>query len=82
MFGRVLKQPVRAEQEEITAWRLRAGELSEYARETLVKMFDYYDRWGLPGNPNVLRWILEREPTSVESFVRRIDWEKGGSAIT
>lgn len=46
-------------------------EREEYTVENLVKMFEYYDQWGLAGNPNVLRWLLKREPTSIESFVER-----------
>jgi NAD(P)H dehydrogenase (quinone) len=71
IIGRVLKRDVRAEEEEIGDWKLRASRMSEYALENLVKMFDYYDQWGLIGNPNVLRWILGREPTMLESFVER-----------
>jgi uncharacterized protein YbjT (DUF2867 family) len=48
----------------------RAG-MSEYAVENLVKMFEYYDQWGLVGNPNVLKWLLRREPTSVDAFLAR-----------
>ena len=82
ILGRVLNRDVRAEREEISDWRLhverssegaqskRAG-MSEYVIEDLVKMFEYYDQWGLAGNPNVLRWLLRREPTSLESFIER-----------
>jgi uncharacterized protein YbjT (DUF2867 family) len=75
IFARVLDRPVRAEREDLRHWKLRAGGLSEYARENVVRMFGYYDRWGLAGNPNVLRWILKREPSSLEKFVRRT-WEE------
>jgi uncharacterized protein YbjT (DUF2867 family) len=44
---------------------------SEYTMENLVRMFEYYDQWGLAGNPNVLRWLLKREPTSLETFVEK-----------
>ena len=74
-FGRVLRREVRVEKEEIRDWRLRAGRnlgMSQYAIENLVRMFEYYDKWGLVGNPNVLRWILKREPTSFESFAERM----------
>ncbi len=72
IFSRVLNRDVRAEKEEIGDWMLRVSGLSEYAQENLVRMFEYYDQWGLVGNPNVLRWILKREPTSLTSFVERI----------
>jgi uncharacterized protein YbjT (DUF2867 family) len=67
----VLNRDVHAEKEEIGDWRLRAAGMSEYAIENLVRMFEYYDQWGLVGNPNVLRWLLGREPTTVESFIGR-----------
>ena len=71
IFGRVLKREVRVEKEEIRDWELRAKGMSEYAIENLVRMFEHYDKCGLVGNPNVLRWILKREPTSLEAFVNR-----------
>ncbi len=78
IFGHVLKRNVRAEKEEIGNWRLRAerSERDEYVIENLVKMFEYYDQCGLVGNPNVLRWLLKREPTSMESFVQRISEDR------
>jgi len=71
VFSRVLKRDVRAEKEEIKDWRLRSKEISEYAVENLSRMFEYYNHWGLSGNPNVLRWLLRREATSLETFVER-----------
>jgi uncharacterized protein YbjT (DUF2867 family) len=73
LFMRVLNRDVQPQEEGIRDWRLQAelSGMSEYAVETLVKMFEYYDRWGLTGNPNVLRWILRKEPISMESFIPR-----------
>ena len=71
IFGRALNREVRAAKEEIGDWRLRSGGLSEYALENLVSMFEYYNQWGLAGNPNILKWILQREPTSLEIFAER-----------
>jgi uncharacterized protein YbjT (DUF2867 family) len=72
IFERALNREVRAEKEEISDWRLHTKGMSRYAIENLVKMFEYYDQWGLVGNPNVLRWLLRREPTSLKLFVERI----------
>lgn len=71
IFGRVLNRDVRAEKQEVKEWRLGAKGLSEYAVENLIRMFEYYDQWGLVGNPNVLQWLLRREPTSFEGFIER-----------
>ena len=79
ILSRVLNRDVLAEKEEIRDWRPRAERSSEgtrskrdeYAIENLVRMFEYYDQWGLAGNPNVLRWMLKREPCSINSFMER-----------
>jgi uncharacterized protein YbjT (DUF2867 family) len=78
VLGQVLKRDVRAEKEEVSDWRLRAGRagMSEYAIENLVRMFEYYDQWALAGNPNELRWVLKREPASLESFIQRTRKER------
>ncbi|MBI5825804.1 MAG: NmrA family NAD(P)-binding protein [Chloroflexi bacterium] len=54
----------------------RAPEMGGYTIENLIKMFEYYDQWGLMGNPNVSRWLLKREPTSFEIFIGRIVQER------
>ena len=71
--SRVLNRDVRVETEPIGGWRLRAEQsgMSKYAMENLIRMFEYYDEWGLEGNPNVLIWLLQREPTSLELFVQK-----------
>jgi hypothetical protein len=46
--------------------------MDDYSRETLTKMFRAYARDGLKGNPNVLRWLLGRPPTSLAQFAERI----------
>jgi uncharacterized protein YbjT (DUF2867 family) len=47
----------------------RSAGLGGYALETLLKMFRYYANYGLVGNSNVLRWLLGREPRSLETFI-------------
>lgn len=80
ILGQVLNRKIPAEKEEISDWRLRASTaLAEVARsaqheaiyaiENLVRMFEYYDQWGLAGNPNILKWILKREPATFETFI-------------
>lgn len=51
----------------------RAAGLNEYAVETLRKMFVYYERFGLVGNASVLSWLLGRSPTSLVSFIQRVE---------
>ena len=37
----------------------------------MCRMNAHYDAHGLIGNPNVLRWVLKREPTGFDAFVVR-----------
>ncbi len=72
IFSRGLNRPVRVEREETGAWRARNSDLSERLARSLIEMFAYYDRYGLYGNSNVLKWILKRDPTSLDAFIERI----------
>lgn len=72
IFSHVLKREVKAGKEESRDWELEVKGISEYALENLVRMFEYYDQWGLVGNPNVLKWILRRDPNSIENFIERV----------
>ena len=50
---------------------VRKSGLSEYAVETLLKMFQYYEENDFIGNSNQLTWLLGREPNSFETFFRQ-----------
>lgn len=68
-----LGRPVRAETQSIEAWEEQARDsgMGDYQCQTLVRMFRYYERYGLAGNPNVLGWLLHRPPTTLAAFVER-----------
>jgi uncharacterized protein YbjT (DUF2867 family) len=68
-----LSQKITAKAVRPADWDRSAREAGwgEYARSTLLSMFDYYAKHGLSGNPNVLRWLLGREPTSLAGFIDR-----------
>lgn len=67
-----LGRPVAASEMPLDAWeqQARTSGLHDYAVQTLLKMFHYYAAYGLVGNSNVLRWLLGREPTSLDEFIR------------
>ncbi len=54
----------------------RATGMGDYSRETLKKMFIYYENYGLTGSSSVLAWLLERQPTTFRQFVHRVVSEK------
>ena len=73
ILAQQLGHPVRVEVVIPEDWKLNARKtgLGDYQVETLVKMFRYYDRYGFPGNPNVLSWLLGRSPITLADFVER-----------
>jgi hypothetical protein len=52
--------------------KARASGLGDYQVDTLVKMFKYYENYGLSGNPQVLGWLLNHPATGLEAFVKRV----------
>ncbi len=77
LLARALGRPVRAVQVALPDWaaRARSGGLGETQVETLLKMFDYYDKNGFWGNPRVLAHLLGRAPATFEAFVERLGRE-------
>ncbi len=73
ILSQLLGRPVRAEVVSRQAWkeRAQASGLGDYQVQTLLKMFDYYERYGFWGNPRVLSWLLGRPPTPFAAFVAR-----------
>src|SRR5438105_15877821 len=73
-LAKQLGQSVAAVSESVDTWegRARAGGLGEAPLGTLKRMFEYYARYGLIGNPNVLGWLLGRPPTSYAAFAARM----------
>jgi uncharacterized protein YbjT (DUF2867 family) len=51
--------------------QVRAAGMDDYQVGTLMKMFEYYEKFGLWGSPNVLKWLLGREPIDFAGFIRR-----------
>jgi NAD(P)H dehydrogenase (quinone) len=77
-LSHALGRIIRAERLDLDVWEMgaRASGLSNYAVETLLKMFRYYDQYGLWGNSNTLKSLIGREPTSFISFLERTSREK------
>ncbi len=69
-WAAALGRPVGVERIDVDEWA-RDARLTGYARHALMAMFKYYDRNGLVGNPNVLKWLIGREPGGVEAFLTR-----------
>lgn len=67
-----LGRTVHAKTVTLEEWAASAGCAPEsYRFETLVRMFRYYERHGMAGNPLVLAGLLERPPTDISRFIER-----------
>jgi NAD(P)H dehydrogenase (quinone) len=73
LLGKVLEQPIIAEEIPHERWREDAEKagMNQYQVETLLKMFNYYAQYGLSGNRYMLRHLLGRDPHSFTGFVNR-----------
>jgi NAD(P)H dehydrogenase (quinone) len=74
ILSQQLGRPVIAESLPIGAWeqKARTSGMGEYQVNTLVKMFDYYEKYGLSGDSHVLSWLLNRTPTSFDACVKHV----------
>jgi uncharacterized protein YbjT (DUF2867 family) len=73
ILSRHLNRVVQATKVSLGIWRQQAqtAGVSGYQLEVLEKMFAYYDRNGLWGNPLTLKTLLGRQPTSFREYVKR-----------
>ncbi len=68
-----LGRDIQARETPISEWRTRAqaSGLGEYQIDALSKMFEYYDRHGLIGNPTVLARLLRHNPATLKEVLAR-----------
>ncbi|MHB0989309.1 MAG: SDR family oxidoreductase [Bellilinea sp.] len=73
MAGEAIHRQVQAVTLNRDAWERSAREngMNDYARTTLLSMFEYYDRYGFAGNATVLGSLLGRAPTRFEEYLKR-----------
>lgn len=73
IMGDVLGQPISAQTADPDTWLSRLPIPDDgYTSGALARMYDYYDKHGLVGNPLALRTILGREPRSLRQFFQNL----------
>ena len=74
VISRVLGREIRAEAVSLqqVEKNARAAGASDDRVTQMLTMNEHYDQFGFHGNPNVLRWILGREPNTYENYVKRL----------
>lgn len=70
-LSRRLGRPVNVAVVPIEDWeqQARRAGLGSYQVDALIRMFRYYARFGLCGNPRVLGWLLRRPPAALEDII-------------
>ncbi len=73
LLGQGIGRLVQAEELSLESWisQAQTSGMGIYQLETLAKMFRYYARFGLVGNPQVLTWLLKRPPTDLPVFIQK-----------
>lgn len=66
-----LNRPITVKVINLSDWEKQAHDrgMGDYQIKILSSMFRYYQQYGLSGNPNVLSWLLQRPPSSIDQFV-------------
>lgn len=73
VISTVLKKPVTAKEISRAIWidQARKGGMQSIEIDLLIRMFEYYEKYGLIGNPLVLKTLLGREPTQFVEFAKQ-----------
>jgi uncharacterized protein YbjT (DUF2867 family) len=73
VLSEVLGKDIQAQRIPFKTWETQAlkNGLGSYQRYTLLQMFQHYTKFGFSGNSLVLGWLLGRQPTTLESCLRR-----------
>ena len=63
--------PVRAEKLDPRTWETKACQsgMSDYQVDCLLRMFDYYDRYGFAGNSHVLESVIGKPARTLHGFL-------------
>jgi uncharacterized protein YbjT (DUF2867 family) len=72
-LSEIIKRPVQAVEQSRQNWRNNAREsgMQKSQVELLIKMFEYYDKFGLVGNSSILEFLLGSKPTTFKQFITR-----------
>lgn len=78
VLSQKLNRPVKVEKVLIEIWEVQArgSGMNEYAINTLIRMFNYYDLYGFKGNTRVLSGLIGHNPTRFSEFIDRTLLEK------
>ncbi len=73
ILSRYLGHRVEVEVIPLNEWEVNSRNkgMGDYQVKTLIKMFKYYEEFGLIGNSHILKSLLHRPPTSFSAFIEQ-----------
>jgi NAD(P)H dehydrogenase (quinone) len=74
MIGDKIKRQVRVDTISRIAWEenARCSGMDDFTVRTLLKMFEYYETYGMGGNSGVLEWLLQHKPVTFPQYIDQI----------
>lgn len=73
VYAAALEKPVKAVSLDRDQWaaNAHAGGMAAFEIDVLRKMFEYYEKFGLVGNPSILSTLLNHPPATFAAFVKK-----------
>jgi NAD(P)H dehydrogenase (quinone) len=74
ILSKALGHPVQVQTINRQVWDQQAqlSDMPDYTRQTLLKMFEYYERFGFVGNPHILEYLLGRRSRYFSEFIEHL----------
>lgn len=73
-ISKTIGKSVQAIQVNLNDWEssAKATGMGDFQRNVLLKMFNYYDKYGFMGNSSILEFLLSEKPVTFMQFLARI----------
>ncbi len=71
VLGRKIKPKLVPKEYIISGFQKAHPDYGNYPAKGFNALFDYYSKYGFFGNPNVLQWLLGRNPTTLEDYIKK-----------
>ena len=71
VFGKKIKPFLVPKKLIISRFQKAYPDYGDYPAQGFKALLDYYSKYGFFGNQNVLKWLLGRNPTTLEEYIKK-----------
>ncbi len=71
VLGRKINPKLVPKEYIISGFQKAHPDYGDYPAKGFNALFDYYSKYGFFGNPNILQWLLGRNPTTLEDYIKK-----------